>query len=318
MGKIVMPKNSALLEEIEAVLKIYYEAGGWISNDDYKVRLKAIIGDDQYESSYTKKAQITSYFGFTEWEDINNVRSMRRITKRGISFYNNLRAKNIDGMIEDLIISLEQVTFGRGNFGCPDSDSDVEPPVVFVRSALELQYLTYKEFAYLLWKLEDCGGNYTDAKRDILENRRNGLFELPKDAQKYTDAKPIMVLIRWGLLAEAEITGNKRIIIPENILTKYSKRIRNLKIYNIDKNIEDENESVDSNTIEELSPEWFKEQANSLITIDQEAEALYKEFQTYFAPSILKGLSGKELLDKIFYSDNRAEHKHRNKHWKRC
>ena len=26
MGKIVMPKNSALLDEVEAVLKIYYEA----------------------------------------------------------------------------------------------------------------------------------------------------------------------------------------------------------------------------------------------------------------------------------------------------
>ena len=32
MGKIVMPKNSALLEEVEAVLKIYNEAGSWISN----------------------------------------------------------------------------------------------------------------------------------------------------------------------------------------------------------------------------------------------------------------------------------------------
>ena len=233
MGKIVMPKNSALLEEVEAVLKIYYEAGDWISNDEYKSRLKAMIGDDQYESSYTKKAQITSYFGFTEWEDINSVRSLRRITKRGKSFYNNIKAKNTDGMIEDLMVSLEQVTFGRGNFGCPDSDSDVEPPVVFVRSALELNYLTYKEFAYLLWKLEDCGGNYTDAKREILEHRKDNTFELPKEAQKYTDAKPIMVLIRWGLLAEAETTGNKRIIIPQPVLEKYEKRIRNLKIYNI-------------------------------------------------------------------------------------
>ena len=33
MGKIVMPKNSALLNEIESVLQIYYEADGWLSND---------------------------------------------------------------------------------------------------------------------------------------------------------------------------------------------------------------------------------------------------------------------------------------------
>ena len=67
MGKIVMPKNSALLNEIESVLQIYYEAETWITNDEYKTKLKAIIGDDQYSSSYTKKAQITSYFGFTIW-----------------------------------------------------------------------------------------------------------------------------------------------------------------------------------------------------------------------------------------------------------
>lgn len=44
MGKIVMPKNSALLNEIESVLKIYYEANDWIPNDLYKTRLKALIG----------------------------------------------------------------------------------------------------------------------------------------------------------------------------------------------------------------------------------------------------------------------------------
>lgn len=83
MGKIVMPKNSALLNEIESVLKIYYEANDWIPNDVYKARLKALIGDDQYSSSYTKKAQITSYFGFTIWEDIHNPQSLRKITSAG-------------------------------------------------------------------------------------------------------------------------------------------------------------------------------------------------------------------------------------------
>lgn len=241
MGKIVMPKNSALLEEVEAVLKIYYEADGWISNDEYKTKLKAIIGDDQYASSYTKKSQITSYFGFTEWQDINNVRSLRRITQRGKSFYKNILSSNTEGIIEDLVNSLEVVTFGRNNFGCPDSDSDIEPPVVFVRTVLELGYLTYKEFAYLLWKLEDCGANYTDCLRDIRQLRANDHFELNHTAQKYTDAKPIMILIRWGLLAEGEtVSGNKQIIIPSNNLEKFEKRIKNLKIYNIDKDIIDE------------------------------------------------------------------------------
>lgn len=122
MAKIVMPKNSALLEEVEAVLKIYYDANAWLSNDEYKRQLKALIGDEQYASSYTKKAQITSYFGFTEWEDISNERSLRRITLRGKSFYEHLLAKDFDKINEDLLISLEENTFGRNNFGCPASD----------------------------------------------------------------------------------------------------------------------------------------------------------------------------------------------------
>ena len=87
MGKIVMPKNSALLNEIEAVLKIYYEANDWLSNDIYKRKLKELIGDDQYSSSYTKKSQITSYFGFTKWQNIITPSSLRKISESGKKFY---------------------------------------------------------------------------------------------------------------------------------------------------------------------------------------------------------------------------------------
>ena len=238
MGKIVMPKNSALLTEVEAVLKIYYEEGNWLSNDEYKARLKKIIGDDQYSSSYTKKAQITSYFGFTEWQDINNVRSLRRITDSGKRFYEHLLNNNKEMIIEDLMLSLENTTFGRNNYGCPDSNSDVEPPVVFVRAILDLGYLTYKEFAYLLWKLEDVGGNYTDGIQDIRVGRSQYSFDIPNEATKYTDAKPIMVLVRWGFLEEDDSdNSSKHIVIPADIKNKYLDRIRNLKIYNIDKNV---------------------------------------------------------------------------------
>ena len=241
MAKIVMPKNSALLEEVEAVLKIYYDANDWLPNDEYKRQLKAMIGDDQYASSYTKKAQITSYFGFTAWEDITNERSLRRITSHGKRFYEHLLTKDSAGICEDLLTSLETTTFGRNNYGSPASDSDVEPPVLFVRAILDLGYLTYKEFAYLLWKLEDCGGNYTDSLQEIKAKRSSMSFDIPEEATKYTDAKPIMVLVRWGFLAEDDSSsvGGKHIVINPTVLTKYSKRLQNLKIYNVDKNIDD-------------------------------------------------------------------------------
>ena len=240
MGKIIMPKNSALLEEVEAALKIYYDANDWLSNDEYKRRLKEKIGDGQDESAYTKKMQITSYFGFTKWKDINDKRSLRRITESGRTFYEHIRDKNKDGILEDLMSSLETTTFGRGNYGCPDSDSDIEAPNVFARSIVELGYLTYREFAYLLWKIEDVGDTYTDALREVRQRRNQSKTDINVEAQKYSDAKPIMVLVRWGFLAEDDddSTGGKHIILSPTVESKYKNRIKNLKIYNVDRNIE--------------------------------------------------------------------------------
>ena len=271
MGKIVMPKNSALLNEVEAVLEIYYKADGWIPNDEYKSKLKMMIGDDQYSSSYTKKAQITSYFGFTEWEDIHNPQSKRRITQSGKNMYQALLSKNEDEIQNVLMNALETVKFGRGNFGCPDSDSDVEPPSLFIRSILDLGYLTYREFAFLLWKLEDVGKNYTDAIREVSDMRKINSIEIGDEAVKYTDCKPIMVLVRWGFLAEDETntTGGKHIIIKPAVLKKFEKRLRNLKIYNIDKNCEEDLLSFSNDLIASDNETRFREWLTVQATVDQ-------------------------------------------------
>ena len=236
MGKIVMPKNSALLNEIESVLQIYYEADNWLPNDEYKAKLKLMIGDDQYSSSYTKKAQITSYFGFTIWEDINNPQSRRRITPSGKKMYEAIKAEDTAAVQEVLMNALETVKFGRDNYGCPESSSDVEPPSLYVRAILDMGYLTYREFAFLLWKLEDLGANYTDSLAELKVLRSKGTIDLGEEANKYAYCKPIMILVRWGFLAEdtTDSSGGKHIIIAPEVLSKYETRLRNLKIYNID------------------------------------------------------------------------------------
>lgn len=236
MGKIVMPKNSALLNEIESVLEIYYEANDWLPNDEYKAKLKAMIGDNQYSSSYTKKAQITSYFGFTIWEDISNPQSNRKITPSGKKMYQAIKAEDTAAIQDVLMNALETVKFGRDNYGCPESSSDVEPPSLYIRAILDMGYLTYREFAFLLWKLEDLGANYTDALAELKVLRSRGAIDLGEEAKKYADCKPIMILVRWGFLAEdtTDASGGKHIIIAPEVLEKYETRLRNLKIYNID------------------------------------------------------------------------------------
>lgn len=262
MGKIVMPKNSALLNEIESVLKIYYEANEWIPNNVYKTRLKALIGDDQYSSSYTKKAQITSYFGFTIWEDIHNPQSLRRITHSGKLMYEALQNNDTERVQEVLLEALEQVKFGRDNYGCPESNTDIEPPNLFIRAILDLNYLTYREFAWLLWKLEDIGANYTDSIQELSILRMQGPIQLGDEANKYADCKPIMILVRWGFLIEdetANATNGKHIIIADSVLRKYKQRLRNLKIYNIDKDIIDSAYlDFDNDNIEENNEKKFR------------------------------------------------------------
>ena len=257
-----MPKNSALVNEIESVLKIYYEANEWIPNNVYKTRLKALIGDDQYSSSYTKKAQITSYFGFTIWEDIHNPQSLRRITHSGKLMYEALQNNDTERVQEVLLEALEQVKFGRDNYGCPESNTDIEPPNLFIRAILDLNYLTYREFAWLLWKLEDIGANYTDSIQELSILRMQGPIQLGDEANKYADCKPIMILVRWGFLTEdetANATNGKHIIIADSVLRKYKQRLRNLKIYNIDKDIIDSAYlDFDNDNIEENNEKKFR------------------------------------------------------------
>lgn len=65
---------------------------------------------------------------------------------------------------------------------------------------------------------------------------------------------------------------------------------------------------VSTTTSDEITPDIIRAEAAKFSSIDSEADALYKEFQSHFAPSVLKLLSGKNMLDKLFYSDNRDEH----------
>lgn len=309
MGKVVMPKNSAIEEEILAALKIYYDENDWLKNDVFTQRLKKVIGDGQYHSSYTKKVQMTSYFGFTEWQDFSKNTSPRRITERGKRFYTAWNNEKRTEMDEEILASIETVVFGRNNCGCSDSDSDIDIPPLFIRTLLKVGYLTYTEFAYLLWNMEDCAVNFTDAVRKLLEVRNGGTIELVEEAKKYTDAKPIAMLIRWGFLEEDGKIGNStKIVISNRVLTKYRKRLEHLKIYNIDKFPDDENECNDDFEEENkrLFRLWLEVQVKSETDSDAGnpySKASIEQYVSNVANTPLQRVEGKSL----FYTTDIAE-----------
>lgn len=231
MGKVVIPKHCGELNEIYAALKIYFDANDWVENDIYNEALKSEIGENQYQSSYPKKRQVPAYFGFLE-ADSSNSRKWR-ITERGKRFYRHAIEGNSDAIIDDLISSMEETTFGRNNDGCPSSDSDVEPPTVFIKAILDLGYLTLVEYAYLIWSLADEGANYNVVIDELKRFRKDNSLVLPEEAEKYKDPKPITALSRWGIL-HSEILGRntKKYTIEKDVLSRYNNRLKSFRIYN--------------------------------------------------------------------------------------
>lgn len=250
MGNVVMPKNSADLNVLNPILEFYYSKNDWVENSTYITYIKQYLlnkGIDDKEREpqhYTKRMQILAYFGFIEWEDFKNFQSNRRITFLGKKFYDAVKNKNQDLINEILIESLTKTIFGRNNFGAPTSDSDVEAPVVCIRAILDLDFINKIEFAYLLYKMQDNGFTYSTIIKEIMDIRTKKLKELqlPEEANKYTDWKPINFLEHFNFLK----TENSETRINTNVLKKYKNQLRNLKIYNVDKDFEVENLKISS------------------------------------------------------------------------
>lgn len=241
MGNVVMPKNSADLDVLIPILKYYYEQNEWVENSDYIKYIKNYLLDVGIDNKvrepqhYTKRMQVLSYFGFIEFEDFENSQTKRRITVLGKKFYEAIKNENQEEINKILLESLEKTVFGRNNCGAPSSDSDVDAPILCIRAIMDLKYINKNEFAYLLYKVQDNGFTYSTIISEI-KAARNGILQqlqLPEEAQKYTDWKPINFLERFNFLK----TENSKTTISEDVLQKYKKQLLNLKIYNIDKNI---------------------------------------------------------------------------------
>lgn len=241
MGNVVMPKNSADLDVLIPILQYYYKQNTWVANADYIEYIKNYLlekGIDNKEREpqhYTKRMQVLSYFGFIEFEDFANTQSNRRITDLGKKFYEAIKNDNQIEINKILLKSLEKTVFGRNNCGAPTSDSDVDAPILCIRAILDLEYINKNEFAYLLYNIQDKGFTYSTIISEI-KDIRNGILQplqLPDEAQKYTDWKPINFLERFNFLE----TENSQTTIKDDVLRQYKKQLQNLKIYNIDKNI---------------------------------------------------------------------------------
>jgi hypothetical protein len=229
MGKLTMPKHNAEPDKLKAALEIYYQTGDWIPNSDFIEQLKRIIGAGADNSSYTKITQILGYFGFICWEDPSSSRSRRKITERGHRFFEALQANEDEAIWSELMLCLEELTFGRGVCGTPSSDSDFEPPNIYVRFSIILGFLTINEFSYVLWQLDTYNTPVIDVITFIINERTNKSIPSPYSLVPniYADPKPINALKNWGFL-KADDSGN--LSINESVKDLFFDRLTRLPI----------------------------------------------------------------------------------------
>lgn len=235
---LIMPKNNAHPQTLFLTLGIYNEANDWVSNSELIEKLSQKLKDNDIENevkepqSYTKKTQVLSYFGLLDWEDPSNSQSRRKITEDGKILYRLLTNNEKENIQSLLIKILQNKTFGRNVLGC-NSDSDLEAPNIFIKSTLLLDGLSNKEFAYILGCMELEGKSLEDAVSEIKILRiSGGKFELLENAKKWSDPKPIIALVDWGLLSTKKENNIQYYYLEKEIISRFGDIISKLKIKN--------------------------------------------------------------------------------------
>ena len=157
----------------------------------------------------------------------------------------------------------------------------------------------------------DNDGTYTFRNYGIYEALVEGEEVSTVDAKEQVGTLRILnSIINDGLnyyfVKQPNGTVKLRDGIDREEMERYSTRVQNfLSLSDVRMSF---TETPIESTPEELTPDWFRAQAATMATVDQEADVLYKEFQAFFAPSILKSLTDRELLDAFFLSETKAEH----------
>ena len=251
---LIIPKNNADAQTLDATLRIYYEANDWVQNSVLIEKLSSAldnlgIEDEKKEpQSYTKKTQVLAYFGFITWQDVTNSQSARKITELGKSFYEARLEKDTDKTISVIIKSLNTCTFGRNVIGC-DSDSDIEAPNVFIKASLLLKGLSNNEFAFILGRMELHGEEFHDSVLKIKVNRIKGIKTYPEEnAKKWNDPKPITALKNWGFFNSDDNTISDKVFLKyaDQLLLLRTKNTESVRFKSVNEQEIQDNDEVNS------------------------------------------------------------------------
>lgn len=257
-NKLIMPKQTGQIDAFIASLKLYYESYNrgeeWYSNENFKIKIQEelpYLAEGAQDGPYlVKQSELTRYFGLAYYDYTSHI-GRAHITPRGINFYSAYLSNNIDAQIDIIMTSIFEDTFGRNNTAIKSSDSDIDPPKLFLRAIVDLQGITRKGLAYLLYVTHDLRINYQDAIAELskTDDRER---EIPIEvANKYSDVKFTVLLTSLGVTT----LHDNKYFLSYYVINNYYENIKELSIYNTEPDItlslsdeltEDDTEQSDS------------------------------------------------------------------------
>lgn len=234
-GTLIMPKQTGQKDAFYASLQLYYESHKhgeeWYSNIDFKTRIQELLpylSRGAQDGPYlVKQSELARYFGLVYY-DYSTSTGRAKITDSGIRFYNAYLQNDNKTQIDIIMNAIFNNSFGRKNTAIKSSDSDVDAPKLFLKSMYDLNSITRKGLAYLLYVTHDLQIEYNDAISEL--SKTNDLDrEIPIEvANKYGDVKFTVLLNSLGIVDEVD----KKYKISEYVLSNYSDKIKKLFIYN--------------------------------------------------------------------------------------
>lgn len=280
MGNLIMPKQTSNPVKFYTTLSILYDAyrsgNRVVSNNKYKMEI--INAFDNYSNSsdgamIVKQSEMARYFGFV----LGNFNKREiQITDTGIEMYNAHQSGDIYKEYRLIAEAIQKCSFGRNNSAIKSSDSDIDPPKLFVKSIIALNGITVGEFKLLLALTNDYNLDFESAVGEINTVREdNKTITIPtENVNKYGDTKFGAFLTEIAFC----LKNNGKYYLSKWVFDNYKAVFEQMSIYNIAPKIA-------YSTIEEISPadnetdqdDAYKKRVTNTIGYDIDSDYFQKQ-----------------------------------------
>lgn len=234
-GKLIMPKQTgqkdAFYSSLQLLYNSYKNGEKWYSNDKFKVEIQKLLpylSKGAQDGPYlVKQSELVRYFGLAEY-DYSSKPGKSHITDTGIRFYNAYLQNNEKLQLDIIMQAIINNSFGRNNSAIQSSDSNIDPPKLFLKAIVDLDGITSKGLAYLLYVTHDLNITYNDAIIELSKSD-NRDREIPIEvSNKYNDVKFTVLLNSLGIVIKDSDTYK----LSEYTISNYLTQIKKLSIYN--------------------------------------------------------------------------------------